>query len=342
MNLLICTQAIDQDDQNLGFFLEWVSAFASEFDHVLVLALRVGSHALPPNVEVVAIRGGEQPRLKVAARFLSHVLKRRRDYDTVFVHMNPEYLLLAGFLWRCMQKPVALWYTHKSVTLVLRIAERLATRILSASRESFRLGTRKLIVLGHGINGSRFSPPIVPSARNAFITTGRISATKRIDIMLDAFCLLHARGHLFDFTIIGGPAASQDFVYEQELRARIAALPFAERVHLMGPVSHRVLPQLLGGAHVFVNASTTGSLDKAVLESMASGLIPVTSNEAFEKVLPADLFVRTGTADAFASAFERAMSYEPERFRTYVKENHSLELLIPRIAALLKEKHHDS
>lgn len=338
MNLLICTQTVDQDDQSLGFFHEWVAAFAEEFDHVLVFALRVGAHTLPANVEIVAMRNGNRSRLATAGQFVSLVLRRRRDYDTVFVHMNPEYLLLAGFLWRCIRKPVTLWYTHKSVTLMLRIAERLTTRILSASRESFRLSTKKLIVLGHGIDATHFSPPLVPPARTSFITAGRVSSVKRINLILDAFCILHARGSAFDFTIVGGPATSQDFIYEQELRTRIATLPFARQVHLVGPISHRSLPGFLGNAHIFVNASVTGSLDKAVLESMASGLIPVTSNEAFEEILPEGLFVHPDTAEAFADALQRAMTYEPGSFRTYVQKKHSLALLIPRIAALLKEK----
>lgn len=338
MKLLICTQAIDQNDQNLGFFHEWVAAFAQEFDRVLIFTLRVGEHALPANVEIVTIRNGKHSRLATAGRFISLVLKRRRDYDTVFVHMNPEYLLLTGFLWRCMRKPVTLWYTHKSVTPMLRIAECLSTRILSASHESFRLNSKKLVVLGHGIDAMHFSPPLTPPARTSFITVGRLSPTKRINLMLDAFCILHARGGTFDFTIVGGPATPQDYIYEEKLRTRIGKLPFAGQVHLVGPVSHRSLPSFLSGAHIFVNASTTGSLDKAVLESMAHGLIPVTSNEAFEEALPADLFVRSCAADDFAKAFEHAMAYEPGSFRAYVQKKHSLALLIPRVAAVLKEK----
>lgn len=338
MNLLICTQAIDTDDQNLGFFHEWVAGFAQEFDHVLVFALRVGLHDLPKNVEVVAIRAERQSRFATACRFMSLILKRRHEYDTVFVHMNPEYLVLGGLWWRWMSKPVTLWYTHKSITSTLRIAERLAVRILSASRESFRLATRKLVVLGHGIDAAYFFPPATPAPQTSFITTGRLSPTKRIGLMLDAFSILYAQGTVFDFTIVGGPATPGDLLHERDLRTRIAALPFTEQVHMVGPVSHRHLPTFLSKAHVFVNASATGSLDKAVLEAMANGLIPVTSNEAFQQALPADLFVRPCTPEAFASALQSAMAYEQGSFRAYVEKEHSLALLLPRISSLLKEK----
>ncbi len=338
MNLLICTQSIDTEDQSLGFFHEWVAGFAQEFDHVLVFALRTGTYALPKNVEVVTIRQGNNSRFATACRFLFLILSRRHEYDTVFVHMNPEYMVLGGLLWRCMNKPATLWYTHKSVTPMLRIAEQLTTRVLSASRESLRLATKKLVVLGHGIDIRHFFPPSVLPSRTSFITVGRLSPTKHIFLMLDAFSVLYTKGNIFDFTIIGGPATMQDLRYEQELQTRIESLPFAQQVHMVGPVSHRSLPALLSKAHIFVNASATGSLDKAVLEAMASGLIPVTSNEAFEGVLPADLFVRPCTAEAFAMAFERAIAYEQGSFRVYVEKEHSLALLLPRISDILKEK----
>lgn len=338
MNLLICTQAIDANDQNLGFFHEWVTGLAHEFDHVLVLALRVGAHDLPKNVEVVALRAERQSRLATACRFVSLILRRRREYDTVFVHMNPEYGVLGGLWWRWMRKSVTLWYTHKSVTCLLRFAELLTQRILSASRESFRLPTKKLVVLGHGIDAAYFFPSSTPAPRTSFLTAGRLSATKRINLMLDAFSILYAQGIPFDFTIVGGPATPGDLLHERDLRTRIAALPFTEQVHMVGPVSHRHLLTFLSKAHVFVNASATGSLDKAVLEAMASGLIPVTSNEAFQQALPADLFVRPCTPEAFASALQSAMAYEQGSFRAYVENEHSLALLLPRIASLLKEK----
>ena len=77
------------------------------------------------------------------------------EYDIVFVHMNPEYIVIAGTLWRLMSKKIALWYMHKSVNLKLRIAVFSQILFYRVCR-GFRLPTKKLHVMGHGIDTDFF------------------------------------------------------------------------------------------------------------------------------------------------------------------------------------------
>lgn len=73
-------------------------------------------------------------RLTYARRFRALIKNYVREYDEVFVHMNPEYIVLGGLFWRMHGKRIVLWYVHKSVTMWLRLAEILCNRIGTGNR----------------------------------------------------------------------------------------------------------------------------------------------------------------------------------------------------------------
>ncbi len=157
MRLLILTQKVDKNDDVLGFFYFWIKEFAKHCQSITVIALEVGDYdGLPKNVRVLSL-GKENKklqlfkRLKYILNFYKYIWQERKSYDSVFVHMNPEYVVLGGLFWRAFGKRISLWYTHKAVNLKLRLAEILVDVIFTASRESFRLPSKKVKVLGHGI-----------------------------------------------------------------------------------------------------------------------------------------------------------------------------------------------
>jgi len=296
MRLLITTQAVDQNDPILGFFVRWIEEFAKHCGQVTVICLRKGEHHLPPNVRVLAL--GDSGKLSRAYKLLEGAYKFRGDYDAVFVHMNPEYLVAAGWLWRLLGKRTALWYTHKSVNLKLRIAALFANTILTASKESFRLASSKVRVMGHGIDTDFFSPGPIPRGSH-WLSVGRLTASKRHDLAIrDA----HAAGK--ELWIAGeGPERKRLEALSQELGASVLFL---------GGLMQARLRDEYRKAALLVHRSETGSLDKVVLEALACGC-PVRTNDAALKFME---------------------SMGPE----YVRQNHSLPTLIPRI---LEELRHD-
>src|SRR6478609_2539072 len=105
MKLLITTQALDSQDSNLGFFHRWVEEFAAHCEKVTVICLREGEHVLPNNVTVLSLgKEAGTSRLTRAVRFLTYIHRYRGEYDAVFVHMNPEYIVLGGYFWRRWHK----------------------------------------------------------------------------------------------------------------------------------------------------------------------------------------------------------------------------------------------
>ncbi len=314
MKLLICTQAVDQNDSNLGFFVRWIEEFAKKCESVTVICLREGEHTLPANVSVYKLGSGKIVR---SVQFLKLIFSLRGAYDAVFVHMNPEYVVLGGIFWRAWGKGVALWYTHKSVTLKLRIATRLVNTIFTASKESFRLKTDKLHVMGHGIDTVFFSPE--PSAvRSATVlSVGRLSKAKRHDLVIEA-----AQFFPEDLWIAGdGPE-------EANLKELTQNLSVASRVHFLGGRTQAQLRELYRHSKVLIHASETGSLDKVVLEALACGLSVITTSSSLSGI-PAQV------VDANPKAVATVVANPPAASPEYVREHHSLSALIPRILAII-------
>ncbi len=341
MRLLIVTQVVDQEDPVLGFFHRWLIEFARNVEQLTVICLYEGTHSLPGNVKVYSLgkEKGKRSPFSYAVAFKSLAWNLRHEYDYVFVHMNPEYLLIAGPMWRVLGKRTALWYMHKSVTLRLRLGVLLANVVFTASPRSMRVATRKKRVVGHGIlpGNLEVAPPYPPLR---LLTVGRLSRVKNVHLLVEALDALTKSGIEATLTIVGGPAGEDGKAYEQELRGQVEALNLTSNVHFEGPVAHARLPQLFAGAHLFLHASATGSLDKASLEPLAAGVPVITVDEELSGAgIPAIIHAEADR-EAFAGAIRKALGARlwddatvREEAHEYVREHHELTRLIPRILA---------
>lgn len=316
MRLLIVTQAMDEADPVLGFFVRWVEEFAKHAQRVEVICLKEGRHTLPANVRVHSLgkERGARSRLRYAWRFLSLARRLRHEYDAVFVHMNPEYVVLGGLFWRLSRKKIALWYTHKSVDLKLWIAALFADVIFTASKESFRLPTAKLRIVGHGIDTNFFSPDTALPRGTAVLSAGRLSPSKRHDLVIKA-----AAHFPNDVWIVGdGP--------ERETLERLArGLSLSAHIRFFGACSQEVLREKYRTAGVFVHASETGSLDKVMLEALACGLSVITTSAL--SGLPVTRV--PAVPEAIAAGVRAPERADADAFVAYVRSHHSLQGMIP-------------
>jgi len=334
MRILIVTQTLDSQDSNLGFFHRWVEEFSKHCESVIVICLQEGEYQLPENVRIYSLgkESGRKNSFIYAWHFLKLITKLRKQYNAVFVHMNPEYVVLGGIFWKIWCKRIGLWYVHRKVDFKLRVAAVFADVIFTASKESFRLKSSKVKIVGHGIEVENFSST-EPGNQNRAVTVGRISRSKNLEILLDAVALVPE----ISLDIYGATHTPDDRDYLAELERRVNELGIHERVLFAGVVPHQNIPELLSSYRLFLHASGTGSLDKAGLESMAAGGPVISSSEAFEEILkPYGLFVKNGTAENFAGAIEKFgkrgdREAVAAQLRREVSENHSLTKLIPKI-----------
>jgi glycosyltransferase involved in cell wall biosynthesis len=349
VKLLICTQAVDQHDPILGFFHSWICEFAKHYESVTVVCLRKGVCHLPPHVRVLSL-GKEDGRSKVTYlyRFFVYIF-HFSSYDSVFVHMNPEYVVLGGWLWKIMHKHIVLWYTHKSVTSTLRLGSMFADTICTASKESFRLKKKHVVVMGHGIDIKLFSRPHARAVSTLRITTvGRVSRSKNIHPMLQAVSGLSKHGIPYRFTIVGGPVTHEDATYYKELKKQVGTLDIQGFVSFVGAKKNTEIPLTLSQSDIFLHTSDTGSLDKAVLEAMAAGCVVISSNDAARPILASiqgALAIPKPDPALLARAIQRMYEVGEsgrtrigERSRAVVMKEHSLTSLIERLVQLLCKK----
>jgi glycosyltransferase involved in cell wall biosynthesis len=345
MKLLIVTQAVDRTDPVLGFFHRWLIEFAKHAESLTVICLYEGEHQLPPNVRVHSLgkEKGKRSPLSYALTFLLLAWKLRDGYDSVFVHMNPEYLLVAGPMWRVLGKNTGLWYLHKSVTWRLRLAILFADHVFTASPNSMRVATTKKRVVGHGIDLAALASSAAPSYPPlSLLTVGRISRVKRIHLLIEAFAAVRTGGVEAYLTIVGAAAGKTGKRYEKELRGLAEGLGVAPYVVFQGPVAHAELGALFSESHLFLHASATGSLDKASLEPLATGVPIVTCDPELGAVGIPAILPAEPTADSIAGSVRKAVGvrlWDDEQVRAsaraYVVEHHELTRLVPRILAIV-------
>jgi glycosyltransferase involved in cell wall biosynthesis len=374
--LLVFNLMTDADDTVLGFTTDWLNALAARCESVDVITMQAGRLAVAPNVRVYSLgkeQGTSEPRRAwVFYRTLTALLQHQR-YDAAFAHMSELFAVMGAPLLKLAGVPLTLWYAHKATPPLLRLAEKWVDHVVSASAESFRLPSRKLHIIGHGVDTERFTPPLTAphsaalvergtehglrtvtateersaasdsserggEAAFTLVSAGRIAPVKRLETIIAALDTL--RGVDVRLRIVGA-AAAQDAEYAARLREQAAGLP----VEFVGAVTHAQMAQVYQQADALVNMSQTGSIDKAVLEAMACGLPVITANEAFQGMLAPwaeTLLVPPESPELLPVRVRRLLALTPDErramgaaLRQIVVDGHSLDGLIEQLMAIL-------
>jgi glycosyltransferase involved in cell wall biosynthesis len=339
MKLLIITQKINKADPILGFFHGWIREFSKHFDSIVGICLEKGEYDLPSNVRVLSLgKEGGQSKVKYLLNFYKFIWRERENYDAVFVHMNPVYVVLGGLLWKIIGKPIYLWYTHKSVDLKLRLAEIFAKKVFSASRESFRLSSDKLEIFGHGIDTDLFSPLQSPSTKsNRILSVGRISKSKNQLLMVEAVNKLIDRYSDIVLTIVGDSITKEDLEYKKQIEEKVKELGLKDHVFFVGAISPKDVVRYYQDTDLFINLSSTGSMDKAVLEAMSCGNKILTSNEAFRSIVPNENHT-DNNVENISNGIRRLLDAPVDsRLREYVVVNHQLRALIRNLSGAIRK-----
>ena len=329
MNLLILTQKVDKGDDNLGFFHHWLEKFAEKTDKMFVIANFVGEYSLPANAQVFSL-GKEKGfgRIRRYFNFYKYIFEELPKSDAVFIHMIPAWVILVWPVAAIFRKKIYLWYTHKSVTFSLWLAEKLVSKIFTASPESCRLRSKKIVATGHGIDTERFKSKDVPKAwALKLLSVGRITPSKDYKFIIEAVGLTGGNAVL---DIVGEPVTETDVIYKRKLEKLVLEKNLRGKVVFLGAKTQDEMPEIYNGHDVLAHASETGSVDKAVLEAMSCGLPVATTSEAFKGmlvVLPKDAAAVAGVIAQMAGAGKNLA------LRELVIKNHNLENLIEKIIA---------
>lgn len=298
MKVLMITPGIDESHDILGFIPTWVRKLAERVDKLYVITFHHDIKTeLPDNVAVCDVNKMGVSRLGKFIRFSSRLLHLNYTMlrivpkvDVVFCHMYPDFTLMSAPYAKLFRKSLVTWYTHGHVSLRLRIAHLLVNKMVTASKESFRIKSHKVIITGHGIDTDRFKPAEnlagKKKSKTTILSVGRISPRKNIETLIKATDILVNEKGMKDLTlvIVGGvPVASQEPFFE-ELKNMVNELELGNHVEFVGSVPYSNVVNYYQQCDLFVTGSRTGSIDKNVLEAMACEKPAIACNEPFENV----------------------------------------------------------
>lgn len=351
MRLLILTQAVDENNPILGFFVSWIKEFAKHCELVTVICLHQGTYNLPTNVKVLSLgKENGESRIKYIYRFYKYIWQEKNNYEAVFVHMNPVYVLLGGICWKILGKIIGLWYVHRQVGLKLRLSEKIVDFVFTASEESNGLRSKKVKVLSHGIELGQFCP--MPKNDDFFniIYVGRISPIKNQFLLIEALVEIAKKKELdrLKVKLIGGPISDVDKKFEQEIKNFIEQNGLDKNVDFIGFVPNNKIIDYYHNADLSINLCPTGGLDKTVLESILCGVPAIVLNKTFVKEFGEysdDLILDSDDSKELAERIFKMMEINREKKEKMikdlvcaVKEKHNLEKLILKILSAFKEK----
>jgi glycosyltransferase involved in cell wall biosynthesis len=339
MKLLIITQKIDSKDDNLSFFHGWAEKFSAKLDKLYIVALAGGDYQLPANVTVFSL-GKEKgfSKIRQFCRLQKFLFKHLSEVDGVFIHMCPIYAIASFPLTKLFKKRMVLWFTHKSVNWELNLASKLVDKILTASKDSCRIKDRKKIeIVGHGIDTGQFRPgdySAKDTSKFTIMSAGRMVPAKDFLTLVKAADILINKDNFknIQIKIIGTPALEEEKQYLTEVKKVAQEKGLKNYIQFLEGVPHKEMPRYYQETDLMINLSHTGSIDKVVLEAMASGCLVLTCNEAFREMLDSRyLFEKKNPQDLAKKIISLKGVGKDENLREVVFKNHNLDNLIAKI-----------
>ncbi len=312
MRLLIFTQKVDRNDTVLGFFYNWIISLSERYDTITVICLEKNISELhtdlPKNVTVYSLGKEDSSRPHSKIRYLfrlySYMYMLRGTYDSVFVHMNQEYVLALGLYWKMKNIPVFLWRNHQYGNILTRLAVLLSTRVFCTSKASFTARYKKSVLMPVGIDATLYTQTSRGMRKKFSVCmVGRISPVKRIHLALEAQTELVRRGGKVSLYIIGSPTV-HDTEYYNSLIEYVSKNDLARYVQFLPAVPPNMLPEVYSSYEICLNLTPDGSFDKTIIEAPACGAIPLVTNTSLSGILP-DVCITEPNSISISDSIER-------------------------------------
>ena len=339
MNVLFCAQSIDRDDPSMSFFHDWVATFASEFETITVICLKKDVYSLPSNVTVYSL-GKEEgvgytwPRFRYVMRLLYLTIVLRQRYDRVFVHMNQEYILVSGILWKLMRKPIFLWYNHYSGSILTDFASLFCQKVFFTSDFAYTSKYAKSVKMPVGVDIRRFSVPQKGGGgvQDSILSLGRIAPSKKIEVFIHAIRTVSMQ-HQCSVSVYGPAVTDADAEYLRKLKELVVHANLETIIRFHPGVPSFDTPAIYASHSLFINCSRSGMYDKTIFEAAASGCIVIAASEDFRKLAGEDHYFTPDDPDALAAKIVYFLEMPPGelgRVRVRMQElarTHSLATL---------------
>ena len=352
MKLLILTQKVDINDPFLGFFHRWIEEFSKNFERITVICLQKGEYNLPDNVKVLSL-GKEKlsadslklsalRKIRYAIYFWKYIWKERKNYDTVFVHMNQEYVILGGIFWKIFGKNIYMWRNHYAGSFITDIAAAFCAKVFCTSKYSYTAKYKKTVLMPVGVDTSKFiklETSKVHKVKNSILFFGRFAPSKNVHIFIETIGILKKKGINFTADIYGD-ALPADLNYLEGLKSRAQELGLADNLNFhKGPIYPAT--EIYNSHEIYVNLSSSGMYDKIIFEAMACGCLTLASNENLKGQIDGRFVIEDRKAEEVAERISIVMSLSENEKQKIISDNirfaetHSLNALSERLDSII-------
>jgi L-malate glycosyltransferase len=209
---------------------------------------------------------------------------RGSDVPGGHARLQLEYKLLGPLLKR-------IW---TSSSALVACSEGLKTRALRF------LPSANIDIIPNGIDLDKFHPVSRRelSGELKLLTVGRLSVTKRFNMLIEAIEILSKQSKNIRLTISGGGGLLS------ELKAIVEQKKLTDIINLTGRIETEKMPDVYMQHDIFVSASMQEGMSNAMLEAMASGLPIITTKcEGVEELISDNgVVVGTDSAESLAEA----------------------------------------
>ena len=167
-------------------------------------------------------------------------------------------------------------------------------------------------VIPNGVELDRFSP--IETAEKPevlrLLTVGRLSVTKRIEMLIDAVDILHRTACKVHLTVVGSGKM------ERQLRKIVDERELGDVIKFTGRKDSNKMPEVYRRNDIFISASMQEGMSNAMLEAMSSGLPIVTTRcEGLAELIDGNgLIVEQDNIEEIAKAVKR-LADNPELYK---------------------------
>jgi len=158
-------------------------------------------------------------------------------------------------------------------------------------------------VIPNGVDLYKFKPVSKSTEKTSFrlLTVGRLSSTKRLELLISAIQLICKKYPDIKLTIVG------DGSPDPELKQQPDRLGISNKVTFLGRIPHDQISEVYQQHDIFVSATAQEGMSNAMLEAMASGLPIITTRcEGLEELICDNgIVVEKANANEIAKAIIR-------------------------------------
>ena len=295
--------------------------------------------------------------LLLGMKFAFKLIRERRDYDVVHIHMVKNLATVAGLVrpltGKCVVGKISGAWEFDGGVLDHRKIRHPLYRIMNyfiKQADYFQCISKytemmlvnsgyprdRILMIPNGVDLSRFSSRGTardePGQKIIAVYVGRVEKVKGLDILVSAWEKVCARHDAHLYIAGDGPIRN-------DLAQQAARLGLADRISFLGTV-HDV-PELLARADIYVQPSRQEGLPNSVLEAMSMSLPVIATRVSGNEDLVTDgangILVAPEDVNGLAAAFDRlitdrALAREMGlRSRKTIEDSYALNAVITRL-----------